>query len=120
MRGLASHHRGASDVFARSESIVPRRALIDYCRACLAHDIVLGIRASRTTDSADNRSLLDQGNAASRCNDPIERQQIVEVHKLDTVLEDFRWAPEGRGRSRLVFRNLNGSKHRAVHSLKGN
>src|SRR6202451_2574397 len=107
MRGLASHHCGAPDVFPRYGSIVPRRALIDYCRACLAHDIVLGIRASRTADGADNRPLLDQGNAASRCYDPIERQQIVEVHKLDTVLEYFRWPSEGRGGSRLVFRNLN-------------
>ena len=29
-------------------------------------------------------------------------------------------APENGGCSRFVFRNLNGSKHRAVHSLEGN
>jgi NAD(P)-dependent dehydrogenase (short-subunit alcohol dehydrogenase family) len=34
--------------------------LINYCRPCLAHDFVLGIRASRTTDCADNISLDDQ------------------------------------------------------------
>jgi hypothetical protein len=42
------------------------------------------------------------------------------MHKLDSVLEDLRWPPEGNGGSRLVLRNLNGGKHRAVHSLEGN
>ena len=97
-----------------------RRELVNYCRACLADDFVLGIRASRTTNCADDRSLLDQRNAAARRNDSIEREQIVEMHKVDAVLEDLGWAPEGRGCSRLVFGNLNGGKHRAVHSLKGN
>jgi hypothetical protein len=42
------------------------------------------------------------------------------MHKLDTIHEDLCWAPERRGCSRLVFRNLNLGKHRAVHSLEGN
>jgi hypothetical protein len=42
------------------------------------------------------------------------------MHKLDAVLEDLRWPPEGHGCSRLVLRNLNGGEHRAVHSLEGN
>jgi hypothetical protein len=42
------------------------------------------------------------------------------MHKVNAVLEDLRWAPEGHGRSRLVFRNLNRGEHRAVHSLEGN
>jgi hypothetical protein len=41
------------------------------------------------------------------------------MHKLDTVLKLLRFAPEGRGCSRLVLGNLNGGKHRTVHSLKG-
>jgi hypothetical protein len=92
---------------------------VNYCRACLADDLVLGIRASRTIDCADNDLLVDQWNAASRRNDSIEREQIVEMHKLDTVLELLRFAPEGRGCSCLVLGNLNGGKHRAVHSLEG-
>src|ERR1700678_862815 len=85
----------------------------------MADDLVLEIRASRTTDCADNRPLLDQWDAASRRNDSIEREQIVEMHNVDTDLELLRRAPEGRSCSSLVFGNLNGGKHRTVHSLKG-
>jgi hypothetical protein len=106
--------------FSSSVSFDPRRELINDCRPCLAYDFVLGIRASRTTDCADNHSLVDQWNTASRRNDSIEREQIVEVHKLDTVLEDLRWPPESHGCSRLVLRNLNGGEHRAVYSFEGN
>jgi len=108
-----------ANAFWRFGLFVCCRQLVDECRACLADDLVLGIRASRTTDCADDHPLFDQRNAASRRNDSIEREQIVEMHKLDTVLEGLRWSPEGRGCSRLVFRNLNGGKHRAVHSLEG-
>ena len=41
------------------------------------------------------------------------------MHNLDAVLELLCFAPEGRGCSCLVLGNLNGGKHRAVHSLKG-
>src|ERR1700678_4294892 len=101
-------------------SLDPGRESVNDCRARLAHDFVLGIRSSRTTDRADNYVLVDQWNAASRRNDSIESEQIVEMHKVDTVLEDFRWTPEGHGCSRLVLRNLNRGEHRAVHSLEGN
>jgi hypothetical protein len=107
-------------LFSKPLLFDPRLELINYCRACLAHNFILGIRASRTTDCADNIALLGQWNAASRCNDSIEREQIVEMHKLDTVLEDLRWPPEGHSCSRFVLRNLNGGKHRAVHSFEGN
>ena len=50
---------------------------------------------------------VDQWNAAARRDNSIEREQIVEMHQLDAVLEDLGWAPEGRGCSRLVFRYLN-------------
>src|SRR6202042_2405645 len=96
-----------------------RRELVNYCRTRLADDLVLGIGAFRATDCADNHPLIDQWNAASRCNHSIEREQIVEMHKLDTVLEHLCWAPEGRSCSCLVLGNLNGGKHRAVHSLEG-
>src|SRR5579871_1790150 len=100
-------------------SFGPWRQYVNYSGARLANDLVLGIRAARTTDCADNHPAFDQRDAASRGNDSVEREQIVEVHKLDTVLELLRFAPEGRGRSCLVLGNLNGGKHRAVHSLKG-
>jgi hypothetical protein len=87
--------------------ICGRRDLVNYCRACLADDVVLGIRASRRADYADNHSMVDQWNATARRNNSIEREQIVETHQLDTVLEDLCWAPEGRGCLRLVFRYLN-------------
>src|ERR1700731_2228507 len=92
---------------------------VNYCSACLANDSVLGIRASRNSDCANDRAFLDQGNAAARRNDSIEREQIVEMHKVDTVLEDLGFAPERRGGSCLVFCNLNGGKHRPVHPLEG-
>src|SRR5208282_6115356 len=91
------------NAFSRFGSFVPCRHLVDYCRACLANNLVLGIRSSRTADCADNHPLFDQWDAASRGNDSIEREQIVELHKIDTVLEDLGWATEGHGRSRLVF-----------------
>src|SRR5579862_4484484 len=107
------------NTFSTFGSFVNWRQLVDYCRACLADDVVLGIRASGRTDCANNHPLFDQWDAASRGNDSIEGEQIVEVHKLDTILELLRFAPEGRGCSCLVLRNLNGGEHRAVHSLKG-
>ena len=51
------------------------------------------------------RSLVDQWNATARRDNSIEREQIVEMHQLDIVLED--WASEGRGCPGLVFRYLN-------------
>src|SRR5271154_2029294 len=118
--GSLKVRRDSPYTFSRSVLFDLRRDLINYCRPCLAHDFVLGIRASRTTDCADNIALVDQWNAASRRNDSIKREQIVEMHKLDTVLEDLRWPPEGDSRSRLMLRNLNGGEHRSVHSLEGN
>ena len=52
--------RAAPSLFSRSALFDPCRVLINYCRPCLAHDFVLGIRASRTTDCADDISLDDQ------------------------------------------------------------
>lgn len=104
----------------RSGSAIPGRRLIDNGSACLADDFVLGIRAARNTDGADNRTMLDQWNAAARRDDVIESQQIVEAHELNAVLENFRWPPEGCGGSRFVLRNLNGCEHRTIHSLEGN
>jgi hypothetical protein len=93
---------------------------VHYCRSCCAHDLILGIRAAGTANRADNIALVDEWNAASRGNHSIEREQIIEVHQLDTVLEDLRWPPKGHGCSRLVLRNLNRGEHRAVHALEGN
>src|SRR5580698_4222238 len=105
---------------ARSESFIRRRELINYRRACFADHLILRIGTTRTAHRTDNLALLNEWNAASRRNDPIERQQIVKMHKLDTVLEDLGRTPERRGCPRLVLRNLHGSEHGAVHSLKGN
>src|SRR5437764_1203052 len=80
---------------------------------------VADIWASRSTDRANNRALVDKRNAASRRYDSIEREQIIEMHELDPILEDLCGAPEGHSRSRLMFRNLDGGEHRAVHSLEG-
>jgi hypothetical protein len=62
--------------------------------------------------------MVNQWNAASRRNHSVERAQLVEMHKVDTVLEDLGRAPEGRSCSSLVFRYLNGGQHRTVHSVK--
>ena len=76
----------------RRVSFDPRRQLVNYCRPCRADDFVLGIRASRATDCTDNRTLVDrplvdQGNAAARRNDSIERRVLT----VDPVgaLSDF-------------------------------
>ena len=82
--------------------------------------LVLGIGSSGTSDGADNLSSLDQMNAASRRDESIEREQVVEVHKVDTIFEDLGWAPKGRGCACFVLGNLNGGEHRAVHPLEGN
>jgi hypothetical protein len=107
------------NAFSRFGSFVHCRELVDHRRSSLADNLVLRIRSSRTTDCADNRAPIDQRDAASRGDDSIEREQIVEMQKLNTVLELLRFAPEGRGCSSLVFGDLNGGKHRPVHSLKG-
>ena len=77
----------ALNACSRSGLFVRRLKLVDYCRAGLADDLVLGIRASRTADCADNRALVDQWNAAARRNNSIEREQIVEMHQIDAVLK---------------------------------
>lgn len=73
----------------------------------------------RTTDRANDDALVNQRNAASRRNYSIEREQVIEMHQLDSVLEDLGWSPKGYGCSRLMLRNLNGGEHRAIHSLEG-
>src|ERR1700722_15766471 len=110
----------APKTLPRSGLSVPRRELVNYCGACLGDHFILRIGTSRTTDRADNLAMLDQRNTASRRNDSIEREQIVEMNKMDTALEDFCFAPEGRGCSRLVLRYLNRGEHGVVHSLEGN
>src|SRR5579871_6235703 len=92
----------------RAGSAVPRREWVNDGRACLADHLILRIGPSRTTDGADNLALLDQWNATPRRNDSVEGEQIVEMHKLDPILEDLCFAPEGRGGSRLVLGNRNG------------
>jgi hypothetical protein len=82
------------NTFSIAGSFARRQELVDYSRARFADDLILGIRAPRTTDCTDNRTLVDQRNATSRRNDSIEREQIVEMHKVDTVLEYLRWAPD--------------------------
>ena len=57
-------------------------------------DPLLGGRSPERSDGADNNALLDQWDAASRRNNSIESEQIVEMHKVDTVLEDLGFAPE--------------------------
>src|SRR6202030_152466 len=104
------------NAFFRSESFVAGRQLVDYRRSYLADDLVLRIRAARTTDCADNSALLDQWKAASRRNDSIKGEQVVEMHEVDAVLEDLGFAPKGRGCSGLVLCNLNRGKHRAIHA----
>ena len=94
--------------------------MVNHRRPRLAHHFVLGIRPSGNTDCADNVALIDQWNAASRRNDSIERELIIEMHEINAILENLRWSPEGHRCSRLVLRNLNGGKHRAVHSLESN
>src|SRR4029077_2981876 len=81
-----------------------RLRLVNHCSTGHADDPVLGIRASRTADCADDRSALDQWNATARRDNSIEREQIVEMHQIDTVLEDLGGTPEGYGCSRLVLR----------------
>src|SRR5215472_15666036 len=61
----------------------------------------------RTSDRADQLTVLDQWNAAARRNDSIQRHQVIQLVDLDTVLEDLGFAAEGRSRSRLVFGDLN-------------
>src|SRR5260370_27989525 len=108
----------AVNAFSSSGSFVTFWGFVKSCRACLANDLVLGICASRNSDCANDRAFLDQRNAAARRNDSIEREQIVEMHKVDTVLEDLGFASERRGGSCLVFCNLNGGKPPAAHPLE--
>jgi len=94
--------------------------LVERRHTSLADDLVLGIRAARTTDRTDDCPLTDEWNASSRRDDSIERQQVVELHELNTVFEDFGWATERSGGARFMFRYLNRGEHRAIHSLEGN
>jgi hypothetical protein len=52
----------------------------NHCCAGFADNLVLGIRASRNTNCADNHSLIDQWNPAARGYDSIEREEVVEMH----------------------------------------
>jgi len=86
---------------AGSVSFDSRLAFINHHGACVAHDFVLGIRASGTTDYADDIVLLDQWNTASKRSDSTKCEQIVKLHKLNAILEDLRW-PLAAGRSRRL------------------
>src|ERR1700733_595131 len=101
----------ALNACSKSESFIACRDCVNHCRACLANDLVLGIRASRNTDCANDRAILNQRNTAARGNNSVKCEQVVQVHKVDTVFEYLGWAPEGRGCPCLVLRNLNGRKH---------
>src|SRR5690349_10298742 len=54
----------ALTAFSRAGLFVACWDFVDYCRACLADDLVLRIRASRHADRANDRAFLDQRNAA--------------------------------------------------------
>src|SRR5882724_5163762 len=94
----------ALNAFVRSGLFLCRLRLVNHCRAGHADDPVLRIRASRTADSADNRSLVDQWDATARRDNVIEREYMVESHHLDTVLENLCRPPELHGRPCLVLR----------------
>jgi hypothetical protein len=51
--------RKSRKVGSLTPSFARRLESVNYCCACLAHDFVLGIGASRTTDCADNVALVD-------------------------------------------------------------
>src|SRR3954454_6609965 len=90
---------------------------LNCCCARLGDHLILRIGAPGTTDCANNLALLDQRDAASRCNHSVERQQVIEMHHIDALLKDLGWATKSGGCSRLVNRDLNGGKHRAIHPL---
>src|ERR1700722_4722674 len=79
--------------FLDTGSISFRRALVNDCRSRLAYDLVLRIRTARSANCADNHALIDEWDTASRCNNSVEGEQIVQVHELDAVLEDLGWTP---------------------------
>src|ERR1051326_1185835 len=81
--------------------VVLRRKLSYYCRACCADYLVLGIRATRDTNCADNLALINQWNAASGCDDLIERERIIKMHEFNCVLEKLGWTPEDCSRFAL-------------------
>ena len=87
--------------FSNHAAIAASQALLNDCRACPADYLIQVIGTPRTSDRADQLTVLDQWNAATRRNDSIQRQQVIQIVDLDTVLEDLGFAAEGRGRPRL-------------------
>src|ERR1700675_3220309 len=77
------------------------RSLLDGCGADLAGDFILRTGAAGTADRADQLDTLDQGNAASRADDSVESDQVVEAVDLNAVFENLGFSTEGRGRARL-------------------
>src|SRR5215472_8406578 len=61
----------------------------------------------RTSDRADQLTVLDQWNAAAGSNDSVQRHQVIQIVDLDTVLEDLSFAAEDCGRARFVLGDLN-------------
>src|SRR4029077_18165513 len=106
----------ALDGFSRFGLFAARGGFVDYRGTRLADDLVLGIRAPGDADCANDRAIFNQWNAAARGDDSIEREQIVELHEIDTVFEDLGGAPECGGCASFVLGNLNGGEHRAVHA----
>src|SRR2546430_3990230 len=92
------HALGRQRFVHTPRTIRDRRSLLDRRGADLAGDFILRAGAAGTADRADQLAAFDQRNAASRGDDSIEGDEVIEA-VLDSVLESLGFAPEGRGRS---------------------
>jgi hypothetical protein len=104
--------------FPRAPSLRPKRSSRDLDHLILAGSWLMTTAPALLTTSSWESVPPEQPIARiitpdrsvecpSRRNNSIEREQIVEMHKLDAVFGGLCWAPESRACSRPLFRNQN-------------
>src|SRR5262245_40899687 len=93
--------------------------LLDRCRAGLGDDVVLRAGSAGHADRADDLAVDDDGVAAARGDDAVERREIAEERPLaEQPLEDQGRPAEGGRGLRLVLRDGDRAVLTVVHLLE--
>src|SRR6266850_3401670 len=95
-----------------------RLALHHRVDAGLADDFVLRAGTAGAADRAADLAVVDDQDSAARGDHVVERQQVMQVAFLDTALERLGLTAELRRSARLVLRDRDRAKLRAVHPRK--
>src|SRR5215469_10090454 len=94
---------------AADRGAAPHVLRLQRRHSCLAGDLVLRAGRAGTSDRADQPSALDERNAATRADDPVEGHHVVGAIDLDGILERLGFATEGGRGTCLVLGDRDGA-----------